>query len=396
MPMDDTQDRSLLILGPQRWRWEPQPRQGDRFVVSSLSRPELRRADNTVLLELHDVHGWYEELVVGSGTVSSGDAAASTFVRALDPTAVGDLDDREALVPVLLLSTVGDDVVAHVSVRLSSASALFIRLPGILRRNPEHTPHALVRTIADALRVLAMYRTVLNNHQRQYTKFWPDREFEHKLTLARPADVWQLATRLWRRVRGGALPGYVFEYRDDLQCWDFENQLYDVETPGEGGYVSFITAADGTYVLKRKWFAVDAYDRKEQRWRGVVVGEPLQSYAERRFGVSLRHRGSFRRTRVDINVESLATGNVHSIMADRCVATSHHDAPDLCQVEIEYLHSRTLGDSGAARVHDELSQLATWAGAELHDAGIEWTAGHLSKATWLRSLGDPTESAMRT
>ena len=66
-------------------------------------------------------------------------------------------------------------------------------------------------------------------------------------------------------MREGELPGFIPEYGDEFQAWDYLNHLFAIPEPAEErGYVSFIPLSVGGYTIKRKWFDEDATRRGEK------------------------------------------------------------------------------------------------------------------------------------
>lgn len=160
-------------------------------------------------------------------------------------------------------------------------------------------------------------------------------------------------------------------------------------TSADCGYASFIPRRAGGHVIKRKRFRQDGFARFETK---TTVTEQLsdiaqmQSYLQGlRLGLEVSYLGEFVRTRFDTNVESIHTGHIYSIMADRCVFPTHLGTV-LQQLEIEYLRSRGSERDRRREMIDELGSLRRWTIGHLAEQAIPAKPGHLSKYTFLRKL----------
>lgn len=289
------------------------------------------------------------------------------------------------LVPLFYLATrpAGDGVEIHVysQIRFQPEDACFIRLTPRPITAPDvdgltWLPEAAERHAADFLR--------LNNHQRYYRKCFPGRELEYKYTFDPPdADIWTLNALVYQRVLDGRLPGYVVEYRDEFQAWDYSNHLFQVTDPeADRGYVSFIPTTDGKNLVKRKWFAADGFDRRESHTYGVTAEEGYEAYVRDELGVKAVRLPSFRRARYDVNFESTRTGHVYGIFFD---TVSLVDAPEiqLQQCELEYLRSRTVVEPDADAVIEEIAEIAEWLEDFLREHGLPAERGYYSKLSFL-------------
>lgn len=235
-----------------------------------------------------------------------------------------------------------------------------------------------------ALRRWATDALFLNNHQRYYRKCFPGRELEHKYTLTPPtADIWTLTCELMEVVGGGQWPGYVLEYRDEFQAWDYLNHLFQVVAPEEDrGYVSFIPTTDGKNLVKRKWFFQDAFERRESHTYGVELPDGPEAYLREQLKVQVRALPSFRRVRYDINFESLASGHVYGIFFDT-VTLIDGSPTRLQQCELEYLRSRRVLEPDQDVALAELEDLATRLEEFLRAHGLTDQRGTYSKLSFL-------------
>lgn len=296
-----------------------------------------------------------------------------------------------ALVPIFYLTgwerttDAGSELTLHVhsQVRFESADALFIRTT---QQPLVVTADRLVDVLPAACERHAEQSTFLNNHQCYYRKCFPGRELEHKYTMEPAPDVWAENAEVYRLLLSGALPGFIMEYRDEFQQWDYENHLFEIPgPPEEKGYISFIPTTDGACLVKRKWYAEDALDRREEHYKGVSVAGTYADHVRTCFGVVSVARPSFRRVRYDVNLESVRTGHVYGIFFDHC--TMLDGGPEtLSQCELEYLRTRAVIEPDESDVLAELSEIDAWLAAHLHRRGIAFRRGFYSKASFLRDV----------
>jgi len=99
--------------------------------------------------------------------------------------------------------------------------------------------------------------------------------------------------------------------------------------------------------------------------------------------INYKKLSPFNRKRYDINLESLDTGNIYSIMFDYCVPFDKRNQL-LIQCEIEYLKSRTVG--GCRQVQEELKTVFEFTKKELTKLKIDHKATFYSKLSFLRDI----------
>lgn len=277
----------------------------------------------------------------------------------------------------------GDAVHVHSQIRFLQEDACFIRLTD--QPIPTADPLSL-DWLAEAVRRHGQESLFLNNHQRYYRKCFKERELEYKYTLTAPVDSWTHTADLYRELRAGALPGYVMEYRDEFQAWDYLNHLFEITGPEpEVGYVSFIPTTDGRHLVKRKWYAQDTFDRRETHTYGVEVTDDggFEEWITRELQVTAVRLPSFRRVRYDVNFESLRTGHVYGIFFDHCSLTDDSSVT-LNQCELEYLRSRTVLEPDEDAVITEITAVAAWLERFLRERGLSDQPGYYSKRTFLK------------
>jgi len=342
---------------------------------------------NTVLLRNTDVvRSPYTVYTVGGDVFDVGEWSGYPFVGLVpDPRLAGLLLGGHGLMPLFMISHGPAHADLLTQVRVGDQDALFM-WSGNLRVGLDAASGLVPDLLPACIEAAEASRRFLNNHQYHYQTFWPGTEIEHKITLSPTVDIYALATVFAGLVGSGGVAGFLPEYGNAFQQWDFDNVMFEISAPAdEAGYVSFIPDSTDTYVMKRKWFAQDAVRRREQKWLHVQVGGSFEDHIREQFGVTAIFVGAFRRTRFDVSCESAQTGNVYAIMVDRC-RISDPGGPDLCQVEIEYLHSRTLRSSAAEHVDAELGVLVTHTVRHLDALGEAYEYGSLSKLTYLRRL----------
>lgn len=377
----------ILAIGPAMGRFIPQ--WNDAWPLVAVDLTDTTVSDNTILLR-------WEDLVDAPASLISPSGAAPVTVespllcRLIHGTAVEDIARTQwaglSAAALFLFGRSGDDLITHALVRLGAQDGLFIRVP---QHHHPTGPADIAELLSAALTATNAHREFLNNHQCCLRKFWPDEELEHKITMRGPVDLHTVVAGLRDLVGGPYLPGTIWEYRDDYQIWDFDNYLYEITDPiEEAGYVSFIPDSTGTVIVKRKWFTHDTPRRRETRWRGVQIPNNTTSFADylrSHVHGDARYLGSFRRTRLDSSCEFTRTGNVYGFMVDWSRPLDRPDSPGLYQVEVEYLHSRTLNDDAADAVNTELATLSHATRTYLDGVGIAHQPGE-SKLTYLRSL----------
>ncbi|MGW2584228.1 hypothetical protein ACWCYZ_23365 [Streptomyces virginiae] len=288
------------------------------------------------------------------------------------------------LVPLFYVSSHGAEAHVHSQIRFLAEDAAFIRI------TEEPIPAADVADLSwlpEAVRLHAERFLFLNNHQRYYRKCFSGKELEYKYTLVPPVDAWTLTVELYGELRGGALPGYLMEYRDEFQAWDYLNHLFEVTGPAEEerGYASFIPTTDGKHLLKRKWYAEDAFERRESHTYGLDVVDDggFERYITEELGVEGVRLPSFRRVRYDVNFESARTGHVYGIFFDHCSLVDAWDVT-LNQCELEYLRSRTAVEPDEADILKEMAGIAQWLESFLRERGLSSERGFYSKRTFLK------------
>lgn len=359
------------------------PREREPIALVRVPAVETVRPSNTVVVHWDRV-GHCEALAPATGRTTRltgaalfPDAVACPDLAALAP------DSASALVPLAYVSG-SPEAGYHVytQVRFLAEDACFVRV------TPEPVgagPVDALGWLAPGLDAHAEHALFLNNHQRYYRKCFPGQELEYKYTLAPAPDIWALTVELNRRIQAGGLTGFVPEYRDEFQAWDYANHLFEVTGPeAERGYVSFIPTTDGKQLMKRKWYAEDSFSRREEHTYGLTV-EPAGygQYIRSELGVEIRPLPPFRRVRYDVNFESVRTGHVYGIFFDHCSLYGARDVV-LSQCELEYLRTRSPLEPDEAAALEEIETLAQWLEGYLTEHGLPAERSFYSKRTFLQ------------
>jgi len=372
-------------------------------LVVSLPAAELTPSSNTISLALGGLdYGlrpagaprpqtgpWREAESVRFAELFDG-LVPSPLLRELTADLGGSLRP-ESYVPILYRGMAADDC-AHLygRTRFDGDRANFLRTTA--EPVPVGDDDQLLRA---ALAAHGADPTFVNSHGCCYRKCFGGDEVEYKLTLSGAADIWGLTAAFHELVRRGGMPGFVLEYGDGLQAWDYVNHLFEVVAPEpERGYVSFIPTTDGLCTRKRKWFAEDALVRREEIRPGIPIEGSMEAHLSEELGVEARRLPSFRRVRYDVNFESVESGHVYGAFFDH---SSLLESPRtaLVQCEIEYLRSRTLLPPDETAVLPELAVAKERIRAFLTARRQPFEESFYSKLSFLRDVvtGRPAPTA---
>lgn len=385
-----------LFIGPIGWRYGIGPKAGEKFLV--LDVPLAREQINTLLIKHQQLKAApYDQQVIGGAKIKSGFLDTAPFVDYTPTAAITELlSGTKGLAPIFLASMrQHGETDLYVQLRLGSEDSLFVWAGSSADDPALYSDFPAEPILRACISATERNRHFFNSHQYYYRKFWHEWEIEHKITVSPATDVYDLAVLFRNLIGKDDFRDYMWEYGDIFQQWDIDNHLFEIAgEPGEVGYVSFIPDSAGRHVVKRKRFASDGIWRREEKRLNVDLASlSYAEYLQNQMGLTARYLGSFRRTRFDVSCESTETGNVYSIMIDRCVIKEPAGA-DLCQVEIEYLHSRTIRDSAAQYITGELEHLVQAVQHQLNCNDIPYEYGPLSKMSYLRMLrGDLPRSS---
>ncbi|HEX8093587.1 hypothetical protein [Jatrophihabitans sp.] len=375
--LDELSPAAWLVVGSHDLR--SSVRRPPEWQVTLLECPAAALAPPTDGAQSYtlDLRGWPDAraLVLDSG-------GTVTDRSAVSPQAVLDHDRN---VPIGLLRPELPSLSRmqlYPQVDLYRGHAKFLRLPG------EHSPRA--SAVPDLLAGIDEHFLKIANHLCFRVKLKPDVELEHKFTLTGHPDVFALSRDTLRLARSGGLAGFVVEFREEeIQAWDFLNDVYAIEEPAEEvGYVSFIPTTDGRYTVKRKIYTEDTDERVELRKRNVEVAD-YEAYLRDVLGLTPAWNASFRRVRYDVYVEAIESGNVIAITYDRSIVIDRSGrripaAAELTQCEMEYAYSLALTGATFDSVRQDLDRLRVLMSTYFDERGIENYQRHESKLTFLR------------
>ncbi|WP_240044946.1 hypothetical protein [Streptomyces alboflavus] len=291
-----------------------------------------------------------------------------------------------ALGPLLLLRThtTASDPFTEVLIcaRYRANGTLFVRTARFT--------HAAEIDLADLVARALEYRTELQDHMRiesnAYINCEEDIEIEQKVTLLDEASIWSLTKDMWTAVEAGEFPGFITYPGYELTRWHFVQHNFEVTGPAEEvGHYAFQENPGNRYQLKMKKFPADAVRRQETFRKGVEVpGGDFEAYLAREFpALSFRRLPSFRRTRFDVNVHSLATGHGFGIETDE-VTVDAVGGRKLRQVEMEYLETYRHEGLDATTIDDEMERLTRLVESYLARTGVASERNHYSKLSFLR------------
>ncbi|MCD4644863.1 hypothetical protein AR454_21750 [Bacillus mycoides] len=228
------------------------------------------------------------------------------------------------------------------------------------------------------------------NNNCWYTKWRRDVEIERKYTFNEPVDTWVLIQKLYHTILDGKIEGFIPEFNDEFQVWDFENYMFEILEPKENvGYISFIPQSNNLMTVKRKTFQEDTEIRSETITAHVELKlDEIENYAKK-FG-KVRALPHYRRKRFDVNLESLKTGNVYGIFFDLCRPLGDDvDENALFQCEVEYIRTRVMAP--VHEVMEEYEKVCTFTREFLNEQNIQFVEGYYSKLSYLRDYSSKLE-----
>ncbi|AHN24192.1 hypothetical protein FCT18_20240 [Lysinibacillus sphaericus] len=224
-----------------------------------------------------------------------------------------------------------------------------------------------------------------NNHQCYYNKLFKGEEIEYKYTLPKNGDIWKLTQDFYNDVKLNKIPEYIPEFGDEFQSWDYENYLFEINSPiEERGYISFIPLTKGGYTIKRKWFSEDSVKRREVHYKETEKISDYKKYIHDRFGVTGRELPSFQRIRYDVNFESILTGHVFGVYFDYSYLHSD-ETKVLCQCELEYIRTRSINRNDEREMLEQFNELANYMDKFFKERAIPTNRGVYSKLSFLKN-----------
>lgn len=332
-----------------------------------------------------------------TGHHSSYRHTGSQLLERADTTGVEGAVRRESMPLAVLAADLRQRCwVVYVPSRLNDEAGLFHRVAEIsdvlsfAENSRATTTEPSAAVLADVVDQLPEFSATVGSHECWYFTIDTGVEYEHKFTLDPDTDIYALTRGIAAEIERGE-PDYLrLEFANAFEMWQFHNYMFEVTGPtsADCGYASFIPRRAGGHVIKRKRFTQDGFARYETKTtvsEGLTDIAQMQSYLHQRLGLEVSYLGDFIRTRFDNNVESVNTGHIYSIMADRCVLPEHPGAV-LQQLEIEYLRSRGTERECRSEMIDELNSLRGWTTQHLAEQAAPAKISYLSKYTFLRRL----------
>ncbi|MET9374057.1 hypothetical protein ABZX98_07895 [Streptomyces sp. NPDC002992] len=378
-----------VVLGGVHLLNRTAPRRADEpLVLVRVAPQEVSRPSTTVVIGWNTLGTCSAEALRADGTRigSVRIDGKDLFPDAIAGAALRELIGAEAapgLVPLCYLAEHPGGYHAYAQIRFHPEDACFVRTTS------EPVGRGPVEALSWLDPVLAAHHassTALNNHRRCFRKHFEGTELEYKYTLDPAPDIWAAAMELLKALRDGELEGCRPEYREEFQAHHTENHLFEVTGPAsEVGYASFVPTVTAGHVLKRKWFAEDAFARREELVYGIdVTPDGFEAYLRGELGLQVRAMPPFQRVRYDIQCESMRTGHVYGIFLDRCTLLADSTVV-LSQCELEYLRTRGVLDQDQDEVLHEMERVNGWLRNYVATRG--WAAEHTfhSKLSFLRN-----------
>ncbi|MEU3616921.1 hypothetical protein ABZ725_32150 [Streptomyces sp. NPDC006872] len=381
--------RAWVVLGGVHLLNQTAPRRPDDLTVLVRVAPQEVCVPSTTVVIRWDALGECPVNALSQDGTRRGEARIegdSLFPDAIAGTALRELVGAGAastLVPLCYLAehpTGGYH--AYGQIRFHPEDACFVRTT---REPVGQGPVEVLDWVDPVLSAHSDSRMALNNHLRHFRTHFTGTELEYKYTLDPAPDIWAASMELLKALRDGELEDCRPEYREEFQIHHTENHLFDVTGPeSELGYASFIPTVSAGYVLKRKWFAEDAFARREELSSSVVVTpDGFEEYLRSELGLQVRAMPPFQRVRYDVQCESMRTGHVYGIFFDRCSVLAKPEVV-LSQCELEYRRSRSVLDHNEDEVLREMERINAWLRSHLAARG--WAKEHTfySKRSFLR------------
>jgi len=304
--------------------------------------------------------------------------------------------DWEGWVPLGLVE--GDrtgSTLTHVLYRYELDTIQLIRLPQSVPLNERQNWWQVIWNVSERNHLY------FSNYESYYRQAQHTIELEQKLDLTGCNSYMATSLAIYTALRRGQMKGFAPKLGREVQMWSYDNDFYEILPPTEAddhGYLSIIHYClskskrnwnDPLFMFKKKIFRLDSLERWERNDRGrwLEPGADRQQRIEEFYNYRTRALPSWRRSRVDVVTESLATGNIFMINTDDCrIDDPRFDSFDtrLRQCEIEYC--ATQGEPVWEKIHDDLDKLSTEVTTWLAKLGIEAKRSAYSKLTWLRNV----------
>lgn len=296
--------------------------------------------------------------------------------------AIGGTVDVNLLYPFILLGFAEDEVIVYHHLAVGKRGVLFVSFEKFKSKNTFLSAQNVISFINESKDKWNIARKSYNQ-ACWYSKWRPELEMERKYTFKSPVDTWKLVHILYEKIMSGELNGFIPEFNDEFQVWDFENFMFEVIEPENlKGYISFIPQSNGKMTVKQKYFQEDSEIRKETiNYHVNLKPDQMESYAQELCQGKVRFLPPYRRKRFDINLESLETGNVYGVFFDICRPFGDNERA-LYQCEVEYIRSRTIRPLN--NVFKEYEEVCNFTKDFLQEMNCEFFEGFYSKLSFLR------------
>jgi hypothetical protein len=231
------------------------------FLLAIDKKMTPETAPNTLLLNFCDItskstlYRLDDNTLVSPSVISSQELFRNMIINPrllfADEAICSTADITHGFVPLFFISIPGR--CAYSQIRFSDDDILFLKTVPDLPLDC-----AINIAISKALKADSENKLFLHNHQCYYKKFKSHIESEYKFNITSECDIWQLTVAIYNELRSSLLFGWIPEYKDEFQQWDYYNYLYKLYgTSEESGYISFIPQTNGKCLVKRKIYQSD-------------------------------------------------------------------------------------------------------------------------------------------
>jgi hypothetical protein len=388
-------DQIFLIISPIDWRYSESTNVKQLISESDFISIEIDESDhkvglNTIILSLDkDISS---KLSIFSNRKKMEIDKCSIRLNTID--------SELGLVAETISSHTFIDFVPHLIIRLypneirtysssvsSSSEVLFIHTGSQEINALEFISleNSIVDAVIFAIQNHQKHRLTLNYNVSSLKNFCPNEEIEYKINLLPGTNIWRIARLFYEEINHGNLEGFTLRFMLPMQSAEFDNNLFEVLNPvSQKGYISFIPCPDGRYIVKQKIYQSDSLQRIEKARFGVEIGAKFEDYLENNYpDLIFRKLSPFKRLRHNVNIESLHTGNIFSIVFDVSEIKGHR-FPPLIQCEIEYIRTRSVDN--IQLVMEELDSVYKFTKIFLSKLNISYVETFYSKLSYLKDF----------
>jgi len=378
----------ILILGPINWRYKIPEKTENSFIVVDIDQTRHNIGVHTAILSTDcGVYNNYREFLLDGTLLSSGILSINKifFEFGLCEQIQPDIANAENFVPLFLVSKTEANLITYSSTMFSNSKILFLRTSFDDSQNIKEAEsnEIVIEGLTLALENHQKNKLFLNYNIYSLKKFNPDKEIEYKLNIAESTNIWNLAKQFYKEIDGGKLTHFTFGFTLPFKQAEFENHIFEVQEPlSEKGYISFIPCPNGDYIVKQKIYQNDSLERIERAKTNVLIETTFEDYLNEKYPHLIYNRlAPFTRIRYHIDLESLETGNIYSVVFDKSFIEKSDYIP-LLQCEVEYMRTRTIGD--ICSVMDELEQVYKFTKDFIFSLQIPYQETFYSKLSYLK------------